>query len=83
MVQILHLAEEEVLLQSPGMGPPSSSLIMPNDQMILAQCEGVAIAQLESALGVENGLVTPSLEAHIPKGLYIARTLVQDTGRYP
>jgi hypothetical protein len=31
---------------------------------------------LENPLGIENGLVEPSPEAHVPKGNYIARTLV-------
>jgi hypothetical protein len=36
------------------------------------------MAQLESSLGVENGLIEPFPGAHVPEGLYIARTLVQD-----
>jgi hypothetical protein len=35
------------------------------------------MAQLESPLGEENGLVEPSVEAHAPEGLYTARTLVR------
>jgi hypothetical protein len=32
---------------------------------------------------VENGLVDLSQEAHLPKGLYIARTLVRDRQEVP
>jgi hypothetical protein len=34
-------------------------------------------------LGVGNGLVEPNPEAHVPKRLYIARTLVQDQREVP
>jgi hypothetical protein len=44
--------------------------------------QGVVMARLESPLGVESGLVEPSLETHAPEGLYIARILFETTGRY-
>jgi hypothetical protein len=59
-------------------GPWPSSLVVASDQVITAQYEEVVLAWLERPLRMENGLVEPSLEAHLPKGLYIARTLVQD-----
>jgi hypothetical protein len=46
--------------------------------VIPEQCEGIVMARLESPLGVENGLVEPSPQAHPPEGIYIARTLVPD-----
>jgi hypothetical protein len=76
--QMLRLGEEEVSLWSPRMEPQPSSLILANNQVILAQCERVVMAQLESPLGVENGLIGPGLEDYVPEGLYIARTLVRD-----
>jgi hypothetical protein len=80
--QTLHLAEEEVSVWSPGLGPWPSSLVVVNDQMIPAQCKGVVMDRLESLLEVENSLenclVEPSSKAHPPEGLYIARTLVQN-----
>jgi hypothetical protein len=48
------------------------------DHVIPAQCEGIVMARMENPLGVENGLVEPSQQAHPPEGIYIARTLVQD-----
>jgi hypothetical protein len=42
--QMLHLAEEEILLWSPGAGPQPSSLVVDNNQMIPAQCKGVVMA---------------------------------------
>jgi hypothetical protein len=39
--------------------------------------------RLESPLGVENGLVKPSPQAHLPEGIYIARTLVKDYQKVP
>jgi hypothetical protein len=36
------------------------------------------VARLESPLGINNGLVEPSPEAHPPEGLNVARTLVRD-----
>jgi hypothetical protein len=42
--QMLHLAEEEVSLCSPRVGPRSSSLVLANDQMIPAQCVVVTMA---------------------------------------
>jgi hypothetical protein len=41
------------------------------------------MAQLESPLGVEYALIEPSPGAHIPKGLYIARTLVREQLEVP
>jgi hypothetical protein len=75
--QTLHLAEEEVLLWSPEVGLLPSSLIVAKDQVIPAQCEGIVMARLKSPLGVENGLVQLSLQAHPHEGIYIARTLAQ------
>jgi hypothetical protein len=80
--QTLHLAEEEVLLWSPGAGPRPSSLVA-KDTIIPARCEGIIIDILESPLRVENGLVERSLQAHLPEGIYIARTLVQDRQKVP
>jgi hypothetical protein len=55
--------------------PPSlSSLVVASDQVMPAQCEGVVMTQLKSPHGVENDLVEPSPEAHLPEGIYIART---------
>jgi hypothetical protein len=34
-------------------------------------------------LGVENCLIEPSPEVHVPEGLYIARTLVRDQQEVP
>jgi hypothetical protein len=58
-------------------------LVVANDQVIPAQCEEVVMARLQSPLGVENWLVEPSPEAHPPKGLYMARTLVRDRPEVP
>jgi hypothetical protein len=41
------------------------------------------MSSLESPLGVENGLVEPSLEAHPPEGLYVARILVRERPEVP
>jgi hypothetical protein len=38
--------------------------------------EGMAMAQLENPLGVENGLIEPNLEAYLLKGFYTAKTMV-------
>jgi hypothetical protein len=75
--QTLRLAQEEVLLGSPGAGLRPSSLVVAKYQVIPARCEGIVIARLESPLGVENGLVEQSQQAQQPEGIYIARTLVQ------
>jgi hypothetical protein len=80
---MLHLAEEEVSLWSPGAGPRPSSLIVDEDQVIPAQCKGTIMARLEILLRVENGLVEPSPQAHLPEGIYIARTLVKDCQKVP
>jgi hypothetical protein len=73
---MLSLREEEVSLWSPGAGPQPSSVVVATDRVIPAQCKGVVKAGLESPLGVEDGLVEPIPEAHVPKELCIARTLV-------
>jgi hypothetical protein len=57
--------------------------VVAKDQVIPAQCEGIIIARLESLLGVENGLVEQSPQAHPPEGIYTARTLVQDRQEVP
>jgi hypothetical protein len=59
--QMLCLAEEEVLLWSPEVGPQPSSLVVTNDQVIPKQCEGMVMVRLESPLGVKDGLVELSL----------------------
>jgi hypothetical protein len=52
-------------------------------QVIPAQCNKVVRAWLESPLGAPNGLVKHNLETHHPKGLYIARNLVQTWQEVP
>jgi hypothetical protein len=81
--QTLRLADEEVSLWSPGAGPRPSSLVVANDHVIPSQCEEIVMARMENPLGVEYGLVEPSLQAHPPEGIYIARTLVQDRQEVP
>jgi hypothetical protein len=66
-----------------AMDPLPSSLVVANDQVIPAQCEGVVMAWLESPLRVENCLVVPRPEAHLPEGLYMSRTLVRDCREVP
>jgi hypothetical protein len=58
-------------------------MVVAKDQVMLAHCEGIVMAKLESPLGVENGVVEPSLQAYPPEGIYIARTLVRDRRRVP
>jgi hypothetical protein len=53
------------------------------DQLIPAKCEGILMARLESPLIVESNLVEHSPKAYPPKGIYIARTLVQDDQEEP
>jgi hypothetical protein len=53
---MLRLIEEEVSLWSLGVEPQPFSLVVAKKQVILAQCEGVVLACLESTLGVKNGL---------------------------
>jgi hypothetical protein len=60
-----------------------SSLVVTKDQVIPAKCEGILMARLESPLGVECDPVEQSPKAHPPKGIYIARTLVQDRQEVP
>jgi hypothetical protein len=81
--QTLRLAEEEGSLWTPGAGPPASSLVVAKDHAIPAQCEGIVMARMENPLGVENGLVEPSQQAHPPEGINIARTLVHDRQEVP
>jgi hypothetical protein len=76
--QTLRLAEEEIPLWSPGAGPRASSLLVVKDHVKQAQCEGIVMARFENLFGVENGLVEPSPQAHLPEGIYIAIILVQD-----
>lgn len=68
---MLHLAEEEVLLWILGAGVWPSNQVVAKDHVISAQCEGVVIARFENPLGVENGQVELSLEAHPPGGLQV------------
>jgi hypothetical protein len=72
--QTLRLADEEVLLWSPGAGPRPSRLVVANDHVIPAQCEGIVMARKEKPLGVENSIVEPSPQTHQPEGIYRART---------
>jgi hypothetical protein len=74
----LRLSQEEVSLWSPLAIPRHSRLVVTSDQVILAQCEGVSIAQLESLLRAEDGPIKLSLEAHALEEIYIAETLVWD-----
>jgi hypothetical protein len=73
--QTLRLADEEVSLWNPGAGPCPSSLVVAEDHIIPTQCKGIVMARMENPLGVENGLVETSLQAHPPEGNYIARTV--------
>jgi hypothetical protein len=81
--QTLRLADEEVSVWSPGAGPRSSSLIVEEDQIIPAQCEGTVMARLERPIGVENGLVERSPQDRSIEGIYICRTLVKNCARVP
>ncbi|XP_023721756.1 uncharacterized protein LOC111872274, partial [Cryptotermes secundus] len=81
--QTLRLAEEEVSLWSPGVGPCPSSLLVAKDHVIPARSEGIVMARMENLLGVENGLVEPNPQAHQPEGIYVAMTLVQDCQEVP
>jgi hypothetical protein len=69
-------------MEPPG-GPRPSSVVVAKDQVISKQCEGVVMARLEFPLGVVDGLVEPSPEAHAPEGLYVARTSVRDRRELP
>jgi hypothetical protein len=53
------------------------------DQGIASQCEVAVITRLERHLGAENGLVELRPETHIPKSLYIGRTLVRNRREMP
>jgi hypothetical protein len=81
--QTLRLAEQEVSLWSTGMRPRPSNMVAAKDQVVPARSEGIVMAKLESPLGVENGLVESSPKARPPDGIYVARTLVRDSGKYP
>jgi hypothetical protein len=81
--QSLRLADEELSLRISGAGPRPSSLVVAKDQVILAQCEGIVMARLQSHLRVENGLIGPSPPAPQPEEIYIARTLVQERQELP
>jgi hypothetical protein len=52
-----------------------SRLVVATDHVIPARCDAVVMAELDSPLGAENGLIK---ESHTPKGLYIARTLIRE-----
>jgi hypothetical protein len=80
---MLRLADEEVLLWSPGAGPRPSSQVVADDHEIPSQCEGIIMTTMGNPLGVENGLVEPSPQVHPPEGIYIARTLVADRQEVP
>jgi hypothetical protein len=77
------LAEEEVLLWNPGVGPWPFSQEVATDQVIYAQCEEMVMARLETPIEVENDQVELNPEAHPPEGLYIARILVRDRWEVP
>jgi hypothetical protein len=74
----LRLGEDGVWLCSPRAKPRSSLLVVACDRLIPARCEGVAMAELDSLLGAENGLIEPSPEIHTPEGLHS-----QDSGKGP
>jgi hypothetical protein len=65
------------------MEPRSPILVVANDQVIPAQCEGVVTARVDSPLGVEIGLVDPSPVSHPSEGLYMARTVVRGHPEVP
>jgi hypothetical protein len=52
-------------------------LVVAKDQIIPEQCEGIVMARLQSQLGVVNEVVETSLQAPMPEGICIARSLVQ------
>jgi hypothetical protein len=81
--QIQRLAKEELMPQNLGVRTHPPSLLLANDLVIPAQCEGVAIARLESPLGVENDLKEPNPDGRSPEGFYSARTLVRDRREVP
>lgn len=57
--------------------------LVASERMIPVQCNKVLRAWLASPLGVPSGLVEPSLETCHPKGLSIARILVQTRQEVP
>jgi hypothetical protein len=63
--------------------PRPSNLVVAEDQVILARCEGIVMAKLESPLGIENGLVESSPQARPHDGIYVARTLTRDSREVP
>jgi hypothetical protein len=60
----------------PRGGPRPSGLLVAKNQVIPA-VRGNSDGLIGEPLGVENGLVEPSPQAHLPEGIYNARTLVQ------
>jgi hypothetical protein len=58
-------------------------MVVAKDQTIPAQCEGTVMGRLERLVGVESGIVEPRPQAHLPKGIYIAQTLVQECQEVP
>jgi hypothetical protein len=62
----------------PRGGSPPSSLVVAKNQ-VRRDIDG----QIGELLGVENGLVEQSPQAHPPEGIYIARTFVQDRRQVP
>jgi hypothetical protein len=79
----VDIGRQTLRIWCPGAGPRPSSLVVANDQVIPARCEGIVIARFEILLGVENGLVEPSPQVHLPEGIYVARTLVQARQEVP
>jgi hypothetical protein len=78
----LQVGQEEVLLWSPWAILWLSCLVA-RDQVVLAQCEGVLIARLESPLGAEDGLIGTSPEALAHEVIFIAKTLAWDQQEVP
>jgi hypothetical protein len=59
---VLQLGQEEVALWRPEAQTQSFRLTLVSDKVISAQCERVAMVQLEAPLDMANGLVEPSLK---------------------
>jgi hypothetical protein len=51
----------------PEDGASGFQLVVENDHVTPAQCEGVVTARMENPLRVENGHVEQSVDAHDPK----------------
>jgi hypothetical protein len=62
----LRLGNEELLLSRSRAMLQSFRLEVAGDKTGTARCEKVIMARLESPLGVEDGLIEPRPEAHIP-----------------